>query len=84
VAVGIVGIVLALPAGVPGLILGPIAYFLGRSAVGRIDASRGAAGGRGTAVTGWVTGVIATAVGAVVTLLWLILIFEAMSSPSSG
>jgi hypothetical protein len=84
VAVGIVGIVLALPAGVPGLILGPIAYFLGRSAVGRIDASRGAVGGRGTAVTGWVTGVIATAVGAVVTLLWLILIFEAMSSPSSG
>lgn len=75
---------LGLPAGIPGLVLGPIAYFLGKSAARRIETSHGAAGGRGTAVTGWVTGVVATAVGAVVTLIWLIIIFEAMSAPSSG
>ena len=57
--------------GLPGLILGPIAYFLGKSAVNRIDASRGELGGRSTAVAAWMIGVAATAFGAAITLAWL-------------
>ena len=66
----------------PGMILGPIAYFVGKAAVRRIDESKGALGGRGTAVAGWVLGVIATAVAAVVTLVWIVVLLEATSTPS--
>ena len=59
------------------LVLGPLAYFLGKSALGRIDESKGQIGGRSTAVAGWVIGVAATAIGAVVSLVWLILILVA-------
>jgi len=57
--------------GLPGLVLGPVAYFLGRSAVRNIDESKGALGGRSTAVAGWAVGVAATAIGALATLGWL-------------
>ncbi|MGH7765505.1 MAG: hypothetical protein ACREOM_13930 [Candidatus Dormibacteraceae bacterium] len=80
----IMGIVLGLPLGLPGLILGPIAYFLGKSAVGRIDSSHGELGGRGAAASGWVMGVVATAIGAAVTLVWLVVLLVAVSGPSSG
>jgi hypothetical protein len=82
-ALAILGLVLGLPTGVFGLILGPIAYFLGKSAVSRIDASNGALGGRSLAMTGWIIGVVATAVGAIVTLFWLILFLVAISSPET-
>jgi len=36
----IAGIVLGLPMGIPGMVLGTLAYFLGRSAVSRIDSSK--------------------------------------------
>ncbi|HKX10426.1 MAG TPA: hypothetical protein VJN67_19660, partial [Stellaceae bacterium] len=36
--------------GLPAMILGPIAYFLGRSSLKRIDGSNGQLGGRSTAV----------------------------------
>jgi hypothetical protein len=81
--VAILGIVLALPLGVPGLILGPLAYFLGKSAVRRIDGSAGALGGRGLAAAGWVLGVVATALGALVSLAYLVLILLALSTPPS-
>ena len=77
------GFLFGLPLGLPGLILGPIAYFLGQSAVSRIDSSQGEPGGRSTAVAGWVMGVVATAVGAFVTLIWFIVWMIANSSPSS-
>jgi|GEM_PF-1523905 len=76
----IFGILLALPLGVPGLFLGPLGYFMGRSAIVRIDDAPGTAGGRGIAVAGWVLGAVATAVGALVTLLWLILLLVAISA----
>jgi hypothetical protein len=57
--------------GLPGLILGPIAYFLGKSSLRRIDSSKGELGGRSTAVAAWVIGVAATAFGAAATLAWL-------------
>ena len=46
----IAGILLGLPMGIPGMVLGTLAYFLGRSAVSRIDSSEGALGGRSIAV----------------------------------
>jgi len=67
---GIFGLLLSF-LGLPGLILGPIAYFLGRSSINRIQESKGELGGRSTAMAGWVMGVVATASGAIVSLVWL-------------
>jgi len=81
----LLGILLALPIGLPGLALGPLGYFLGRSAITRIDGSAGASGGRGMAVAGSVLGIVATAIGAVVSLVWLVLILVAISTtPTLG
>lgn len=80
----IVGLALGLVTGFPGLVLGPIAYFLGKSATSRIDSSKGELGGRGTAVAGWVMGVVAMAIGAVVALVWFIVFLIAISGSSSG
>jgi hypothetical protein len=67
--VGIFGLVLFF-LGLPGLVLGPIAYFVGRSSVRRIDESHGQLGGRSTAVAAWIIGVAATAFGAAASLAW--------------
>ncbi|HYL08397.1 MAG TPA: hypothetical protein VEU76_07590 [Candidatus Udaeobacter sp.] len=77
---GIAGLVIGLPLGIPGMVLGPFAYFLGKSAVGRIDESKGELGGRSTAVAGWVIGAIATALGALVTLVWFIVLLVTVSN----
>ena len=77
---GIAGLVIGLPLGIPGMVLGPFAYFLGKSAVGRIDESKGQLGGRSTAVAGWVIGAIATALGALVTLVWFIVLLVTVSN----
>lgn len=82
-ALAIVGLVLGLPLGVPGLVLGPIAYFLGRSAVTRIEASAGARGGRNLAVTAWILGIVATATGAVISLIWLVVLLVSISVPTA-
>ena len=80
--VGILGIIFGLPTGIAGLVLGPVAYFLGKSAISRIDESQGKLGGRSTATAGWVMGAVATAVGAVVTLVWFILFLVILSAPT--
>ena len=80
----IAGIVLGLPMGIPGMGLGTIAYFLGRSAAGRIDSSRGALGGRSIALTGWVFGIVAMVIGSVVSLIWIVLLLVATAQPSAG
>src|ERR1700681_2387566 len=77
----IFGILLGLPFGLPGLALGPLGYFMGRSAIARIDGAPGTVGGRSAAVLGWVLGVVATAVGAVVSLIWLVLLLVVVSTP---
>jgi hypothetical protein len=79
----IAGILLGLPMGIPGMVLGTLAYFLGKSAVSRIDGSQGALGGRGVAVSGWVLGVVAMAIGSAVTLVWLVVVLVATSQPSA-
>ncbi len=78
----IVGLVLGLPLGIPGLICGPIAYFMGKSANTRIDASAGALGGRSLAMSAWVLGIVATAAGAIITLIWLVLLLVTISTPA--
>jgi len=79
----VLGLVLGLPLGVPGLVLGPIAYFMGKSAIARIDTSAGALEGRNFAMTAWILGIVATAAGAVVSLVWLVIILVSVSSPPS-
>jgi hypothetical protein len=81
-AVAVVGLILGLPLGVPGLVFGPIAYFVGKAAGTRIEASAGALGGRNIAKTAWILGIVATAVGAVVSLIWLIIFLVSVSTPT--
>jgi hypothetical protein len=79
--VGIVGLVLGVPLGVPGLVCGPLAYFMGRSAVGRLEASGLASRNRTLARTAWILGIVATAVGAVVSVAWLVFLLLSISGP---
>jgi hypothetical protein len=81
-AVAVLGIVLGLPFGLPGLVLGAIAYFTGKAAIARIDSAKGTVGGRGLAAAGWVLGVVATGIGAVVSLIWLVVLLVAVSGPT--
>jgi hypothetical protein len=83
-AVAVLGIVLGLPFGVPGLVLGAIAYFMGKAAIRHIVGSSGTVGGRSLASAGWVLGVVATAIGAVVSLVWVVVFLVAISSPASS
>ena len=71
----------ALLLGLPAMILGAIAYFLGRSAVARIAESPSTRGGRATAVAGWVIGAVCSAFGAVVGLTWIVLFLVANYGP---
>lgn len=79
----IFGILLGLPFGLPGIALGPLGYFMGRSAMARIDEAPGTSGGRTVAVMGWVLGIVATAIGAVVSLVWLVLLLVVISAPTT-
>src|SRR5438874_6003366 len=81
---GILGLIFALPLGLPGLIAGPIAYFLGKGSRARIAESGGALGGARTANAGRILGIITTAVGALVTLLWFVVILNALNDVSFG
>ncbi len=78
----IFGIVLGLPFGIPGMVLGTLAYFLGKSAVSGTESS-GARSGRGLAVSAWVLGVVAMAIGSAVTLVWLVVLLVVTSGPTT-
>jgi hypothetical protein len=80
----IFGIVLGLPFGIPGMALGTVAYFLGKSAMSRIDGSQGARGGRSLAVSGWVLGAVAMAIGSAVTLIWIVVLLVVFSQPTTS
>ena len=62
-------------------IAGPVAFFLGKSAVGRIAVSPQTLGGRSTAVAGWVIGAVGTAAGAAIFLIWWVLVLIANFGP---
>jgi len=80
----IAGIVLGLPMGIPGMVLGTLAYFLGKSSVSRVDTSRGTLGGRSVAVAGWVLGGVAMAIGSAVTRDWVVVVLVATAQPAAG
>ena len=67
--------------GIPALVLGPLGYFLGKSAASRIAEAKGSLGGKNMALTGWVIGVASTGVGATSTLIWLVLVLVLVFGP---
>jgi hypothetical protein len=79
----ILGLIFGIPLGLPGMIAGPTAYFLGKGALERIAESNGSLTGRSAASAGRIIGIIATAVGAIVTLVWLVLILNALNDTST-
>ena len=83
-AFAILGLIFGLPLGLPGMIAGPIAYFLGKGARARIAESGGTLGGASAANAGRILGIVTTAVGALVTLLWFIVILNAFNDVSFG
>ncbi|HLQ61689.1 MAG TPA: hypothetical protein VK131_07485 [Candidatus Acidoferrales bacterium] len=77
------GILLLFPTfGVLALVMGAVAYFLGRPAIRRIDASQGRLAGRGVAQAATVLGVAIFALGSAWLLFWLVLLFIAIGSQS--
>ena len=67
--------------GILALALGPVGYFLGKSAQGRIAASEGKLGGLAPARAATFIGVAATVMGAVSTLLWLVVLLLGSFGP---
>ena len=55
-------------------VLGPVALFLGRSAMAEIDASGGTQGGRGLAQAGFILGIIGCVLLALGVLYWIVVI----------
>ena len=86
VAALVVGI-LALPCaslyGVPGVILGIVAIFLGLRSRGRIKRSGGAIGGGALAMAGLIIGLIGAVLGAL-WALFLFALYQAMVSPGNA
>lgn len=84
VVFAILGLVFGIPLGLPGMIAGAIAYFVAKNALSRIAESGGSLAGAGAANAGRTLGIVTFAVGAVVTLLWLIIIFNALNDVTLG
>jgi hypothetical protein len=80
----ILGLIFGIPLGLPGMIAGAIAYFVAKDARTRIAESGGSLAGAGAANAGRILGVVTFAVGALVTLLWLIIIFNALNDVTIG
>jgi hypothetical protein len=82
--VGIVSLVLASCYGF-GLLGAPVALFLGRASMKRIDASAGQLGGRGMAQAGFVLGIIGTVLlGLAIAVVIVFLVVLAGSATTSG
>ena len=77
--VGLVSLPGACFYGIPGVILGSTAIFLGLRSRGLIKRSSGAIGGGGLATAGWITGLCAVVLGTL-WALYLFMLFQAMSS----
>jgi hypothetical protein len=71
---GICAVVLWLCYAVPGLVLGPIAFFLGLSSRRRIAASGGALTGSGLALAGIITGAIGFGLAILYALVFIVFI----------
>jgi len=69
--IGIIAAVGVFCYGVPAVILGPVALFLGLRARTKIKASGGAIGGGGVAMAGWITGLVAACLGALILIAFI-------------
>lgn len=67
--------------GIFALALGPVGYFMGRSALARIAASNGQLGGRQNARAANFVGIAATIIGAGSTLGWLVIVLLGFFGP---
>jgi hypothetical protein len=82
--VGIVSLVLAFCYGF-GLLGAPVALFLGRASMKRIDASGGQLGGRGMAQAGFVLGIIGTVLlGLAIAVVIVVIVVLAGTASTSG
>ena len=84
--VGIVSLVLAVCYGV-GLLGAPVALFMGRASMKRIDASGGQLGGRGSAQAGFILGIIGTvllALSIVAVIIFIVLLASSGGSSYYG
>jgi hypothetical protein len=68
---GILACVLWLCYGIPGLVLGPVAFFLGLTARRRIRASGGMLSGDGMALAGMILGPVGFGLGILVVLFYV-------------
>ena len=66
--------------GIPGIVLGSVAVFLGLRARGRIKRSGDALGGGGIALAGWIVGLCGILVG----LLWFLFLLSLYMAMVSG
>lgn len=86
--VGILSLVGVLCYGVPALIMGPIAIYLGLHSRTRIRASGGALGGQGFAMAGWICGIVGVVLGALYLLFFIgilaIGILATLNAPSTS
>ena len=78
---GIVSLVLACGYGV-GLLASPVAWYLGKSSMNRIDASQGQLGGRGMAQAGMILGIVGTVL-LVLAIVAVVVIFGLVAGSSS-
>jgi hypothetical protein len=69
--VGIISAVGVFCYGVPAIILGPVAVYLGLRSRRKIKASAGAIGGGGLAMAGWITGLVAAVIGALFLIVFI-------------
>lgn len=85
--VGILSLVGISCYGVPSVILGPIAIYLGLHSRSRIRASGGVLGGEGMATAGWITGLVGLVLGGLFLLFFVgffgFAIFMAVTHPPS-
>jgi Domain of unknown function (DUF4190) len=83
---GILSLVGVMCYGVPSLIMGPIAIYLGLHSSSRIRGSGGALGGQGFAMAGWICGSIGVLLGALYIVFFIgimaIGIWAMMNAPS--
>jgi hypothetical protein len=81
--VGLISPFAAMFYGLPGVIFGSVAVFLGLRARSRIKRSGGTLAGGGMALAGWIVGVGAIVVGTL-WFLFLLMLYMAMTSGNPG
>jgi hypothetical protein len=82
--VGLIAPIGAMVTGVPGLVMGTVAVFLGLRAQARIKGSGGTVGGAGMARAGWIIGLIAIVLGAVFLVLTIGPFFFKVTNGAKG